>query len=299
MTDIDPTAEGAGGIAHPDEALSALLDGELDAAASRAVLDHVTSCPACAEELHWVRAARWSLRSLPAVEPPAGLFDPAVVPLAARRRAKIGAGQVAASVAAGVALFALAVTGAGPGPYQPAMDVAVGRHVASLSALAAGGLGSIDGGRDPLESDVPVTPGPAAPRDLDELPAPFRAPVRLDGGYRLVEALAHPDGVHLVYRDGRYGLSVFETPGRLDRADLPPEGRDIDVAGVTGWRWESDKVDGRVVVFERDGLVVTVVGDEPGQAVTDAARSVPEPRALSWRQRVEEVGVRVFEALSP
>lgn len=60
-----------------------------------------------------------------------------------------------------------------------------------------------------------------------------------------------------------------------------------------------DEIAGRVVVFERDGVVVTVVGDEPGEAVTDAARSVPEPRPLSLAQRVSDAGVGVFEALSP
>lgn len=298
MTPSDRPA-GHDSTVHPGDALSCLLDGELDSAAAQTVSDHVRSCSACAEELHWVRAARWSLRSLPPVEPPPGFLDPAVVPLVARRRPRASTGQVAASVAAGVALFTLAVTSVEPGPYGPAVDVAVGRHVASLSALSVGGLDSVDGGVDPLRSDVPTTLGLAAPRDPEDLPAPFRAPTRLDGGYRLVEALAHPEGLQLIYRDGRYALSVFESPGRLDLADLPPEGRGIDVAGVTGWRWESDEVDGRVVVFERDGLVVTVIGDEPGQAVIDAARSVPEPRPLSWHQRVGRTGVRVFEALSP
>lgn len=114
-----------------------------------------------------------------------------------------------------------------------------------------------------------------------------------------MEAFTHPEGLQLVYRDGRYGLSVFEAPGRLDVADLPPDGRRVDVAGVAGWRWESDEVDGRVVVFERDGLVVTVIGDEPGQAVTEAARSVPAPRPLSLAQQVNEAGLSLFEALSP
>lgn len=300
---------------HPREALSGVLDGELGAAAASAVAAHIEACTACAEELHWVRSARWSLRSLPAVEPPAGFIEAAmahvradapeeatrpapVVALAGRRRSRAPVASVA-SVAAGVAGFALAVTAAGPGPYLPAVDAAVGRHVASLTALSSGAMRSVDGGPDPLEADQPVTPTTAEPRGLQDLPAPFRAPPRLDGGYRLVEAFSHPEGLQLVYRDGRYGLSVFEAPGRLDLADLPPDGGPVDVAGVTGWRWESGEVGGRVVVFERDGLVVTVIGDEPGQAVTDAARSVPAPRPLSLRQQVDEAGASLFEALSP
>jgi anti-sigma factor RsiW len=297
----------AGTDRHPGPALSGLLDGEVTGATAGMLRAHVGDCPACAEELHWVRSARWSLRNLPPVEPPAGFLEAAVdrvradgagaervVPLVDRRRAWGGA----ASVAAGVALFALTVAAADPGPYRPAVDAAVGRHVASITALSSGPMRAVDGGSDPLRSDQPVA-AVAPPRDPSDLPPPFRAPSRLDDGYRLVEAFTHPEGLQLVYRDGRYGLSVFEAPGRLDVAGLPPDGRRIDVAGVPGWRWESDEVDGRVVVFERDGLVVTVIGDEPGEAVTEAARSVPAPRPLSLGQRVDEAGVRLFEALSP
>ncbi len=319
MSDLDRST-GAAFDGHPGEALSGLLDGELGAAEAGAVQAHVRACTACAEELHWLRAARWSVRNLPAVEPPAGFLELVVARLAqhddatgARTgdggdRAPIAAlahrrlpkaGAVAAAVAAGVALFALSVPGAEPGAYTPAVDAAVERHVASLSALSTGGLSAVDGGPAPLRPARPVTPTTAAPRDPRDLPAPFQAPARLDGGYRLVEAFAHPEGLQLVYRNGRYGLSVFEAPGRLHLADLPPEGRAVDLAGVTGWRWESDEVDGRVVVFEREGLVVTVIGDEPGDAVTQAARSVPEPRPLSLVQRLGEAGVRLFEALSP
>lgn len=307
--------DGLGADHHPREAFSCLLDGELEAAAAGAVADHVESCPACAEELHWVRSARWALRSLPGVEPPSGFLDAAVahvradgpeegtrrapvVALGGRRRFRIPAASVA-SVVAGVAALALTVAAADPDPYLPAVDAALGRHVASLTALSSGAMRAVDGGPDPLEADQPVTPTTAEPRNVRDLPAPFRAPPRLDGGYRLVEAFTHPEGLQLVYRNGRYGLSVFEAPGRLDVAELPPDGRGIDVAGVTGWRWENEEVGGRVVIFERDGLVVTVIGDEPGQAVTDAARSVPAPRPLSLLQQVDEAGVSLFEALSP
>lgn len=329
MTTTDHVAGGFD--AHPGEALSGLLDGELDARAAEAVRAHVRDCAGCAEELHWARAVRWSLRSLPPVEPPSGFLDLAVarqrrddlddrrtadrriddrrttareegatvVPLAPRRRPGPGVAPVGASVAAGIALFALSVFGAQPGPYLPAVDAAVGHHESSLATLSAGGLRGIDGGTDPLQGGRSAAPFIAAAVDPQDLPAPFRVPARLDGGYRLVETFASPGGLQLVYRHGRYGLSVFEAPGRLDVADLPPESRSIDVAGVTGWRWEGAEIAGRVVIFERDGLVVTVIGDEPGDAVTDAARSVPEPRPLSLAQQVGAAGVGIFEALSP
>ncbi len=318
MTITDPFADGDFD-AHPREALSCLLDGELDPRTAEIVRAHLAGCRECAEELQWTRATRWSLRNLPPVEPPPGFVDLAVaryrrddarrttdqgegalvVALAPRRRPRPGVVRASAGAAAGLALFALSVLGAEPRPYEPAMDAAVGRHAAALSVLAVGGLAGIDGGADPLEGERFTPPPSPTASDPEDVPAPFRAPVRLDGGYRLVEAFTHPEGLHLVYRHGRYGLSLFEARGRLDGAGLPSEGWSIEVAGVTGWRWEGDEIAGRVVVFERDGVVVTVVGDEPGEAVTDAARSVPEPRPLSLAQRVSDAGVGVFEALSP
>lgn len=315
---------------HPGAELSALLDGELAMAAAQEVHAHLRICPACAEELAWVRAARWSLRSLPPVEPPPGFVDLAVTRVNAevgdgtprpddagdgagdgldglapvltldrRRRGRAGAAS-AAAVAAAVALFALTVVGAEPSSYLPAVDTAIGRHVASLTALSAGGsLAAVDGGADPLRTDQPVTATTAPRRDPHDLPAPFLAPARLDGDYRLVDAFTHPEGLQLVYRSGRYGLSVFEAPGELDVASLPALARPIDVGGVAGWRWESDEFDGRVVVFQREGLVITVIGDEPGEAVTEAAGSVPGARPRSMAERLGHAGARVLEVLSP
>lgn len=312
----------AGG--HPGEELSALLDGELDGEASYAVATHLDTCSSCADELHWARAARWALRSLPAVEPPPGFIEAATVRLAgdevghynperpgktvslaryrARRRpwrGRVAAANVAALVAAGVALLVLTVSATEPGPYQPQVDAAVGRHVASLSAMAAQGQVVADGGPDPLRPRAPVTPTTAPARDPAALPAPFRAPRALDGGYHLVDAFTQGHGLQLVYERDRYGLSVFETRGRLDFDALPAGGVRLEVAGAHGWQWEAAGVAGRVVVFERDGLVMTVVGDEPGGAVLDAARSIPEPRPLSMGQRLREAGASLLEAFSP
>lgn len=302
---------------HPGDALSGLLDGELDDAAADLVRAHVEECPSCAEELQAVRSARRALRVLPGADPPPGFLDSAVAAVAAeeagagreataaaplaerrrRRRPSLGGARVAASVAAGVGIF-VALGAIGPEAYGPRVDAAVGRHVESLSAI---GLADAGGGPDPLQAPEPVsaTPTTAPPRDPESLPPPFEAPSRLGGGYRLVDVFAHPQGLQLVYQRGPYGLSVFEARGRLDFSALPAGGRRLDIAGTEGWRWETDEVDGRVVVFERQGMVVTVVGDEPGDAVLEAARSLPGPRPLSPLQRLNEAAAGVLEALSP
>ena len=302
---------------HPGDELSALLDGELDGQAAVAVRVHVAGCPPCADELNCTRAARVALRSLPAVEPPPGVMQslvarvagvdegpradavPPVAVLVDRRHRRFAAANVAASVAIGVGLLVTGLTLAEPPDYEPRVETAVGRHAASLMAMSAGGILDADGGTDPLRPTGPVTPTTAAPRNPDELPAPFDAPARLNGGYELVDAFANGEGIQFLYQQGRYGLSVFEVRGRLDGTALPAGGRRVAVAGVDGWRWETEEAAGRVVVFERDGLVVTVVGDEPGDAVLEAARSLPGPRPLSLLQRLTGAGASALEALSP
>ena len=68
---------------HLGDLLSALLDGELTAAATAAEHAHLEGCPECAHELTLASEARQLVRSLPPVEPPAA-FYPSV--LAGRRR---------------------------------------------------------------------------------------------------------------------------------------------------------------------------------------------------------------------
>ncbi len=301
---------------HPGDELSALLDGELELDEAIAVRTHVEGCPACTEELHALRATRLAVRTLPGVDPASGVMaamverlragalhhgghDVArVIPLAARRR-RAGA---AASVAATVALVVLGLSVLEPEVYRPGVSDAVDRHAASVEAMAAGGLMRVDAGNEKLRPFEPVTPTTAPSLDLRALPAPFSAPEILAGGYRLVEAFAHPshpEGLQLVYEWDGYALSVFETPGQLDFDALPAGGKRIEVGGADGWRWESPQVAGRVVVYEQDGLVVTVVGDEPGEAVLDAARSIPPPRSRSLGQRLGDVGAELLEALGP
>ena len=42
------------------------------------------------------------------------------------------------------------------------------------------------------------------------------------------------------------------------------------------WRWDDPRAGGRVVMAERDGMVVTVVGDESPEAVLAALRALPD-----------------------
>jgi anti-sigma factor RsiW len=145
----------AGPVPHLGDALSGLLDGELEPAEAAAARAHLAACPGCAAELRGVGAARGWVRSLPPVEPRAG-FDAALLRpgrwwmferTASRRLA-------AAGVAAGIAL-AVAVAGTGPSPEPP-----VAPAVADLVESHLTGS-SLDG--DPVSQLVPVG-----------VPVPFR-----------------------------------------------------------------------------------------------------------------------------
>ncbi|HEV2368683.1 MAG TPA: zf-HC2 domain-containing protein, partial [Acidimicrobiales bacterium] len=60
---------------HPDEELSALLDGELDFDSEASVRRHLAFCTDCTEELDRLAGARHALRRLDPVDPPPGLAE--------------------------------------------------------------------------------------------------------------------------------------------------------------------------------------------------------------------------------
>jgi anti-sigma factor RsiW len=280
---------------HLGDRLSALLDGELrpdEVAAARA---HLAGCATCAAELEAVDAARDVVRSMPLVEPPPGFLDglvpplPPVVPL--RRRNRSAVLSAVASVAASLVVLAMGA-GSVQSLFEPSVPGAVDDHVATAAALDLGGPSL-------RETESPVTT--EAPRAVEELPAPYRAPLELDGGYRLVEAFGRGQVVHLVYeRDGgRHALSVFEAPGRVDWDAVPDGGERLEEAGVTAWIGDPPGPGGHVVVLELDGLAATVVGDEGADEVLAAALSLPEPRELSMLQKLRQACAEALDGLSP
>lgn len=283
---------------HAGDVLSALLDDELGAAEAEEVRAHVAGCHECTRELDDVRAARQLLRELPAVDPPAGWLEELldggrVVQLAPRRRAAMA--NVAVSVAAGLLLLVLSANLIGPVKQHPEVASALERHASTVSAL-----GDIfRGGSTRFTPPSPAPPTTAAQRSLTDLPTTYDAPERL-AGYRLIKAYRTPDGgVHLLYRKGQYGLSVFETQGGVDWSELPDGGARMKLAGHEAWRWNVEPADGRLVVIEEDDITVTIVGDEPGDAVLSVAVELPRSRSLPIEQRVKRAVARALELLSP
>lgn len=115
-------------MSHPDELLSAYLDGELAVPERGAVSTHLAACPLCRDELEALAAVRRSVRGLPVLDLPPGVAREPAPP--ARRRMPVLAW--AASVAA-VAALVLGVLAAGTSP-EPAFDLStlVDRHTARV-----------------------------------------------------------------------------------------------------------------------------------------------------------------------
>jgi hypothetical protein len=282
-------------LLHPGEALSDLLDGRLSPDEAERIRAHLLVCPECAHELAAVRDARAALRSLPAVELPPQFLerllddDDVVVPFVRRPRVL---GRAATAVAAGLIL----VVGVGghPAPAVSAeVNGAVQTHAATVSAISAQ-----LGGPDPIMAPGEVTPSTLPHRSTD-VPRPYLAPKQL-GDYHLAEAFRSPHGVHLLYERGEYGLSVFEQEGDVDFDRLPLPGQRLRIAGDEAWRWTGPRAAGRVLVLERDGVVITIVGDESQDAVLSAAEALPDgARAVTLEKRLRRACGDALDALSP
>lgn len=136
-------------------------------------------------------------------------------------------------------------------------------------------------------------PGPA---EVGDLPAPYRAPRQLEGGYRRLGAYWREGVLHVLYSDGLYRLSVFQHLRSLDATRPPARAEDIALAGGEARRWAWPG--GSVVTWTAGEATYTVVGDGPPAEVLDAARSLPRPRPLSAAQRLLRTCRGLVESLS-
>jgi hypothetical protein len=285
---------------HAGDALSALVDGELDPVDDAAVRAHVAECSQCADELAAIRRSRRLVRLLPgvdvpdditarllAVEGPSGSGHRAPRATAQRRR-------LAATVALAASVAAIALVGGpadpGPGPVTASLTGALEAHADTLQAGLLGALGPVD----PPEGSPTTVP----PMPVDRLRAPYRAPMGLAGGYRLVQAFPFRDGLQLLYQRGPYSLSVFELEGSLDPDALPAGGHWIRDGGEPAFDVPTPP-GVRLVLLDRSDLTVTAVGDAPGDDVLVAARSFPGARDLPMTTRLRRAAADALRALSP
>jgi negative regulator of sigma E activity len=132
-----------------------------------------------------------------------------------------------------------------------------------------------------LALDVAAAPPVAPVRPANHAPVPVAAtrlsdamaPVQLVDGYQRVGVFRNHDQVQVIYSDGLYDLSVFEQPGTLRGADLPPHGERVTLGSRPGWgyAWAG----GQVVVWGAGGSVYTAVSDAPLDQVLRVAGSLP------------------------
>jgi hypothetical protein len=285
---------------HPGDALSALVDGELEPAEDATVRAHVAGCSRCAEELAAIRRSRRLVRLLPGIDVPDDVTTRllAVEGPDAGDRGSIGAlvqrRRLAAFVALAASVAALALVGGpadpGPGFASASFTGAVEAHADTLQAGLLGALGPTD-----IPEGSPTT---VAPMPVDRLRAPYRAPMVLAGGYRLVQAFPFRDGLQLLYQRGPYSLSVFELEGALDHDALPADGHWIREGGEPAFDVPAGPGQ-TLLLLERSDLTVTAVGDAPGDDVLVAARSFPGPRDLPMTTRLRRACADALRALSP
>lgn len=117
-------------MTHPNEMISAYLDGELTRAEASELSTHMGSCGKCVAEMEAMQRVRTAVRSLPLIELPPGLLgeaEPVVVPLRKNRGFLVGA------AAAGVAIVIAVATMLSPSPSALSVDDLNSRFGARVS----------------------------------------------------------------------------------------------------------------------------------------------------------------------
>lgn len=97
-------------MTHPEELLSAYLDGETTPAESARVRSHMVDCVHCRRRLYQLNEMRAAVRSLPVLELPAGLVPADPGEDHRKRRRSVWLGAAAAVAAAVIAVATLATT---------------------------------------------------------------------------------------------------------------------------------------------------------------------------------------------
>jgi anti-sigma factor RsiW len=130
-------------VTHPDEQLSALLDGELAPGEEVAVRQHLEGCEPCRDELEAVAAIRLALRDMPVVPAPPGFIGRAVD----RRRRESRRGVVLV-LAAAVLAVVVGLVAAGDA------DPSVGSGEPTEAAASGPRLQRWDAGRPDLDAKL-------------------------------------------------------------------------------------------------------------------------------------------------
>lgn len=266
MTGPDMSGTEQGGDRHPDDLLSAFVDGELEPATAERVSAHLARCEPCRHEAEAVEAARTWIRQLPEID-----SSGVVGGFLARHQRVVWAGAVFV-VASTVVAVALAVTASALRPeVVPPIDTMVAVHAAANPEQMAG-VTAVDDVREPYS---------APPAMLGNRASLSRQALYAGGGMTVV-----------VYGDRRAGsaVTVFEQHGSLEW-DALPEGDRSSAGARPVWIRDGSPT---VVVTEIGHLVVTVVASDRAAALTVADGLPPTTRGSTYH-RVHDACQRVTE----
>jgi anti-sigma factor RsiW len=262
------------GTEHPGDLLSAYIDGALDAHDTLTIEAHVATCAECADAVAGERDVRQAVRNLRAVDVPAGFFEriieqgPRLTSNATRSRARFAAANIVAAAAVWVGVIGFAHIG-GDRTVRPSLTQMASAYSSLLAGVAA---------LQPLDPTEAVNAG---------------VPPRIADRFTLVSSNRNGTHVDAAYRDGVELLALSAQPGRLDHRSLPATAQPMPLASGRAWETQVDGVD--MLVMQRAGMVIVVVG--PRQPSVDGAIGTvsPRPSAPSVRDRVEAAGRGLLE----
>jgi hypothetical protein len=282
-----PTGTGPTGAdtGHLDEALSAYLDGELDAHSAQLAYQHLSICGYCRAELDAMSVVRTTLRNAPPIEPPFGFIERTI-----RQRRRRPVAPVVAAVVGIAALWLLVALVLGGGPLRvvpPVDDIADAQ--AQLEPGQADEVERFDA--DAIQFQV---------TRRGDIPDAFRAPEALgpaeyDAGFQALNR----DGWLAVYEYDGETVAVYQQLGEYEVGSLPGGGERFEIDGDPAWR---SAVEGRnVVVVQRGGMTYTIVGDPDVEDLIDLAEDLPrreDPEGQSIGDRASEAVERFLDAFS-
>lgn len=258
--------------AHLGDALSALVDRELDGDELVAARRHLDDCADCRDELAATEAVALTVRGLPPVDPRFGFYERLVRPggFATANRGRLKVGMAVATAAAVVALVVGLAGDLSGSQVAPAVDDLVEVHQAGF---------------------VPATEFEAMPADKVAT-MDMAMPAELDGGFER-EAVYQGEGdvMAIAYRSRDDSVSVFEQVGRLDTGALHDSMDEMDDMADDAWGMDLDGV--HALVVDRDGLVYTLVSDAPVTVLVAMIGDLPGGPSPSLVQRARDAGAEV------
>ena len=289
------------GPGHSGEALSALLDGELDEREAEAVGRHLAGCLECRLEMGRLSDARRRVRMMSPVAAPPELAERTRARIGWQRRA-VALAAVLGVVSAGLVLWAArpeAEVSALPAAAFGLIQTSATSASTSPSAAARPALApAVKTTAVTVSVSLTSTPAPvrahgqAQPMLLASLPAGYVAPAVIDG-LALAGVWRQGRLLAAVYGQGAARLLLIEQSGRLVGSSGQTWTVLGSMRGQTGTWGSQDTFAGQV----GPDLVVTAVGSD--QDVAEAAQSMGTWRVNPpWLYRTRTLARRLVEELT-